>query len=94
MTRLRAWLLALVLLWAQLAAGVHALEHLHDADDSDHPPCEWCLAFHAVQHGASGSSLALPASDRTTKTLPPTHIGARSPFCPHYQSRAPPLNLV
>lgn len=94
MTRARAWLLAWVLLWAQLAAGVHALEHLKDADDPDRPPCEWCLAFHAVQHGASGQSLTLPTGERTIETLPPAHVGAQSPFCPHYQSRAPPYSLV
>ncbi len=94
MTRARAWLLALCLLWAQLAAGVHALEHLYDADDPDHPPCEWCLAFHAVQHGAGGQSLALPVGNRPLEILPPADVGAQSPFCPHYHSRAPPYSLV
>lgn len=94
MTRLRAWLLALVLLWAQLAAGVHALEHLHDADDPDHPPCAWCLAYGAVQHAAAGQPLVLAVTGRPPALPPPLLVGVTAPVCPHYRSRAPPVSLA
>lgn len=94
MTRLRAWLFALVLLWAQLAASAHALEHLRDADDPDHPPCEWCLAYGAVQHVAAGQPPMLSAAGRSVEVPPPVLVGASAPYTPHYRSRAPPRSLA
>lgn len=94
MPRLPAWLLTLALLWAQLAAGVHALEHLHDTDDPEHPPCEWCLAYGAIQHGATGKPLLPIAAGRPFDLPQPVLSGASSPFSPHYHSRAPPISLA
>lgn len=94
MMRLRFWLLALALLWVQLAAVLHGLEHLHDADDPDHPPCEWCLAYGSVQHAAAGQPPMLPVAGQSAAAPPPVLIAAPARLTPHYDSRAPPASLV
>lgn len=89
MSRLHGLLLACLLLWAQLAGAVHALEHLHE-DAGEPPACEWCLAFANVQHGASSTTaVPLPAlvCERPAASSAPTALFA---FAPVYRSRAPP----
>lgn len=94
MRRLNVWLLAFALLWVQLAASAHALEHLHDADEPHHPPCEWCPAYSTVQHGVASQPPMLPVAGRAIQAPPPALPGVVAPFVPHYLSRAPPYRLA
>ncbi|WP_153146639.1 hypothetical protein [Dechloromonas sp. H13] len=82
MNPLRHLLLVAVLLFAQLAAGAHAVTHAAD-DDSGLPThvCELCLAAHDL--GAALPALALPppvvAPQLLTEAL---RCHARSAFPP------------
>lgn len=94
MTRLRVLLIGLLLLWSQLAAAAHAIEHLPEDADGHPPACEWCLVFANVQHGAAASPPTLPAA--SSRPLPVGCIEPRrdAAFTPAYLSRAPPQPLV
>lgn len=97
MQRLRTYLLAITLLWAQLAGAVHAVGHVHDGNDGDpgHPVCEWCVAFGSVQHGAATThpplvwGTAAPSPDPTLGLTAP-----QAPAAHPYAIRAPPSKPV
>lgn len=94
MSRLRVLLIGLLLIWTQLAAAAHAIEHLHEAADGHPPACAWCLAHANVQHGAAATLPALPAP--AAGLIPAACVEPRrdAAFTPAYLSRAPPRFLV
>ena len=104
-----AWLLwlALLLPFAQLAAGVHELSHLRAGPASDEStagqralhlqaPCELCLSAAVVAGGAPLPQVQPPALLATVEALPSVfslHPHA-VPFALAYRSHAPPLARV
>ncbi len=96
MPALRVYLLAIALLWAQLAGALHAVGHVHDHDDDPgHPVCEWCVAFGSLQHGAAAThpplvwGTAAPSPEPTLGLTPPL-----APAAHPYAIRAPPSKPV
>jgi hypothetical protein len=94
--------LSLLLVWTQLAAGLHALEHVREAlghtpDHSLTVPgdevCAMCALFAGGASAAAGDmehTCELPASDEALQLA----SVAFAPAAPaYYQSRAPPLFL-
>lgn len=86
----RLFALVALFLGVQVAALVHGVSHLPEADASDEPPCVQCLAFAPL-----GAALvyAPPVARPPVATfflaiaLP---VAGSSPFFRRYQSRAPP----
>lgn len=96
MPALRVYLLAIALLWAQLAGALHAVGHVHDHDDDPgHPVCEWCVAFGSLKHGAAAThppiaGVALPYAPQPGVPESLTQAAAARP----YSIRAPPNKPV
>lgn len=86
-----AWLLGFALLFAQMGAAVHALEHGHDLGAPESAHCELCLAYAGLGGAAPAASAppTLPAtgdwSPRAHPPLPPCLRAARA------RIRAPPV---
>ena len=88
---LRALLFAVVLFAAQLAAGLHGLEHeRRDGALPDHV-CELCLAAQALGAGLPASLPVLPLADCSLPLVPTPLSGRTSLPPPPAAQGAPPL---
>lgn len=87
----RPLLLALCLFAAQLAAGMHALEHAASKEPLPNHVCELCLAGHDLGSGLTAALPALPvASSPVLAAVVQKHGRASLPPPPASQ-RAPPF---
>ncbi|HEX7889123.1 MAG TPA: hypothetical protein VF522_07170 [Ramlibacter sp.] len=95
------WLLVLAL-WlpfAQWAAAVHVLEHLHettitaDAEPKGLTACDTCVVAAALQAAAPVPPALPPALPTAGQSTPDGPVAAQVTAAPHlpYRSRAPPL---
>jgi hypothetical protein len=94
--------LSLLLVWTQLAAGLHALEHIREAlnETQDHSlsvpgdeVCAMCALFAGSASAITGDidqGNDVLASDEATQSVPASFAPAAPAY---YQSRAPPLFL-
>jgi hypothetical protein len=96
---LKCLLLALMVLFAQQAAQLHALAHAGDQLAQTHKgkpathPIEQCIAFHAVGSALTASA-ALPTFDtHHTERTPWSCREARCSSVYRLPARAPPLNV-
>lgn len=93
---LRRLILVLVLLAAQMAAGVHALEHIVEQADG-HPPgqtCSVCLAAHDLTTTLTGDNPPPPVPT-ATHALPAFALAASiTAPAPLARQRGPPKHLM
>ncbi len=92
MNSLRHLLLVAVLLFAQLAAGAHAIEHVAGNEGGLLPhTCELCLAAHDLGSALPSVVALLPvtASHQVPKSL--TSVGRNAFPAPRASQRAPPF---
>lgn len=91
----RMLLLALLLLFAQLLAFVHALDHLQLDGDAERAPdvvCSWCVGHAQTGHGLPATPPRLPTLAAASATLPSPALPAlRALHFSVYHSQAPPL---
>lgn len=92
-----SWLLAILVLVAQLGAQAHAYSHLAKSPDpiqrSAHTaPCVECSAFAPLLTAVSGASfpVVVAAIEPPTITLSRAALVHRAAPCSAYRSRAPP----
>ncbi len=92
MIKLRQILLVAVLLFAQLVAGVHAVEHVAGKEGGlPTHTCELCLAAHDLGAGLQGYA-TLPVVAQARPPLESIPVDGRSAFpAPQARQGAPPI---
>ncbi len=94
LSALRVLTLALLLPVAQAGAGIHALDHLGDADHHGMPEavCEWCAAY-ASQGAAAPAAAPPPLAAVRAAAFSPALFPLPVPFPPRhaYQAQGPPV---